>query len=97
MPFLPNRFYPVLVIVEGCSGYVEDGRDIFDDDYDQESISAAAQNKSTGKKKKKNVSDNAGRGKLHVMLSNMPSKKKEVSVSYRRSSKTTILILIRVH
>lgn len=64
----------LLLFVEGCSGYVEDGREIFDDDYDQESISAAAQNKSV-KKKKKNISESAGKGHRNL-FANMPAAKK---------------------
>lgn len=64
-------------------GYVEDGRDIFDDDLDSESIAAATASASTskkskGEKRKKNVSENAGKGgNLQFLLSNMPAKKKK--------------------
>lgn len=70
-----------MVFTDG-SGYIEDGRDIFDDDLDSESIAAAsALAKEKGsKKKKKAVSANAGKaGYLQYMFSNMPSKKKEVT------------------
>lgn len=59
------------------SGYIEDGREIFDDDLDSESIAAATKNKSVTKKKKKAVSENAGKGNIQYMLSSMPSKKKK--------------------
>nr|XP_023025122.1 DNA polymerase alpha catalytic subunit [Leptinotarsa decemlineata] len=59
------------------SGYLEDGRDIFDDDLDSESIAQASARGKGVKRKKKNVSENAGRGNLQQMLSSMPTKKKE--------------------
>lgn len=63
------------------SGYVEDGREIFDDDLDSESIAAASvMSKEKHSKKKKSISANAGKGNLQFMLSNMPTKKKEVSL-----------------
>lgn len=60
------------------SGYVEDGRDIFDDDLDSQSIAQASASKGKGVKRKKNVSENAGKGNIQLMLSNLPNKKKEV-------------------
>nr|CAI5851294.1 unnamed protein product [Callosobruchus analis] len=68
------------IVDDDGSGYIEDGRDIFDDDLDSESIAhAQSSGKDKGKKrKKKAVSENAGKGNLQQMLSNMPMKKKEV-------------------
>ncbi|VEN38662.1 unnamed protein product [Callosobruchus maculatus] len=67
------------IVDDDGSGYIEDGRDIFDDDLDSESIAhAQASGKEKGKKrKKKAVSENAGKGNLQQMISNMPTKKKE--------------------
>ncbi|CAH1175786.1 unnamed protein product [Phaedon cochleariae] len=65
------------IVDDDGSGYVEDGRDIFDDDLDSESIAQATAKGKGTKRKKKAVSENAGRGNLQQMLSNMPSKKKE--------------------
>lgn len=47
---------------------------------DSQSIAQASANKGKGIKRKKNVSENAGKGNIQLMLSNLPSKKKEVSV-----------------
>ncbi|KAK4879037.1 hypothetical protein RN001_007183 [Aquatica leii] len=65
------------IVDDDGSGYVEDGRDIFDDDLDAESIATAASKKGKGKRKSKGVSENAGKGNLQFLLSNLPSKKEE--------------------
>ncbi|KAJ8971883.1 hypothetical protein NQ314_000496 [Rhamnusium bicolor] len=65
------------IVDDDGSGYVEDGRDIFDDDLDSESIAQATAKGKGTKRKKKAISENAGKGNLQLMLSNMPSKKKE--------------------
>lgn len=57
---------------------MEDGRDIFDDDLDTESIAKATAKGKGVKRKKKDISESAGKGNLHAMLSSMSSKKKEV-------------------
>lgn len=67
------------MIIDG-SGYVEDGRDIFDDDLDSHSIAQSSANKGKGTKRKKNVSEIAGKGNIQLMISNLPNKKKEVIV-----------------
>ncbi|XP_018577548.1 DNA polymerase alpha catalytic subunit [Anoplophora glabripennis] len=65
------------IVDDDGSGYVEDGRDIFDDDLDSESITKATIKGKGIKRKKKDISESAGKGNLHFMLSNMSSKKKE--------------------
>ncbi|XP_061936857.1 DNA polymerase alpha catalytic subunit isoform X3 [Apis cerana] len=63
------------IIDDGESGYIEDGREIFDDDLDDESIQEARKHKITGPKKNKN--DNIKiKGNIQNMLMNMSSKKK---------------------
>lgn len=57
---------------------MEDGRDIFDDDLDEESITQASTKGKGKKRKKKDISENAGKGNIQLMLSNMPNKRKEV-------------------
>lgn len=60
----------------GGSGYVEDGREIFDDDLDDESIhQAAKQNSLAGPRKRRKV-ESKGKGNIKNMLMSMPSKKK---------------------
>lgn len=70
------------MVLDG-SGYVEDGRDIFDDDLDAESIAASSKNVKTQSKKRKAVSEIAGKGNIQFMLSNMPAKKTEVNLNAR--------------
>ncbi|XP_045472031.1 DNA polymerase alpha catalytic subunit [Harmonia axyridis] len=64
------------VVDDDGSGYYDDGREIFDDDLDSESIANASSKKGV-KRKKKAVSDNIPKGDLKRMLSKMPTKKKE--------------------
>ncbi|KAL1512623.1 hypothetical protein ABEB36_002186 [Hypothenemus hampei] len=61
---------------DGNSGYVEDGREIFDDDLDVEAISQA-KSKGHGVKRKKNVSNHVSKGTVKQMFSNLGTKKKE--------------------
>ncbi|XP_076246805.1 DNA polymerase alpha catalytic subunit isoform X2 [Calliopsis andreniformis] len=63
------------IVDDGESGYVEDGREIFDDDLDDESIQQARKQKYTGPKKSKK-DDAKKKGNIQNMLMNMPSKKK---------------------
>lgn len=85
----------VVYVLDG-HGYVEDGRDIFDDDLDSDSIavaSARAKEKG-GKKKKKAVSANHTKGNLQFMISNMPSKKKEVCLHINSRNSCIILNIL---
>jgi hypothetical protein len=74
-------FFESNFVTKDGNGYVEDGRDIFDDDLDKESIAVASTSKGKGVKRKKKVAENPGRGNLQFMISNMPTKKKEVLIT----------------
>lgn len=45
---------------------------------DSQSIAQSSANKGKGTKRKKNVSEIAGKGNIQLLLSNLPNKKKEV-------------------
>lgn len=74
---LETNFWYLNNVLDG-NGYVEDGRDIFDDDLDSQSIAQASANKGKGTKRKKNVADISSKSNIQQMLSNLPNKKKEV-------------------
>lgn len=79
-----KKWFLLIFFTEG-SGYVEDGRDIFDDDLDSESIEKAMRlKKDAGKKRKggkgREESQEGGRkegGNIRHMLMNMQTKKKK--------------------
>ncbi|XP_057659152.1 DNA polymerase alpha catalytic subunit [Diorhabda carinulata] len=71
-----SRYDDDWIVDDDGSGYVEDGRDIFDDDLDIDSIAQASAKGKGIKRKSRNVSENAGKGKIQQMLSNLPTKKK---------------------
>lgn len=73
----------ILCQIEGESGYVEDGREIFDDDLDEESIQEARRQRSSmaGPRKRKKE-DGEKKGDIRNMIRNMPSKK-DTNIGYK--------------
>ncbi|XP_011864570.1 PREDICTED: DNA polymerase alpha catalytic subunit [Vollenhovia emeryi] len=64
------------IVDDGESGYVEDGREIFDDDMDEESIQEARKQRHNmaGPRKRRKEEDKK-KGDIQSMIRNMPSKK----------------------
>ncbi|XP_011634780.1 DNA polymerase alpha catalytic subunit [Pogonomyrmex barbatus] len=64
------------IIDDGESGYIEDGREIFDDDLDEKSIQEARKQRfnMAGPRKKRKEEDKK-KGNIQSMIRNMPSKK----------------------
>lgn len=75
-----NLFLLLIVFFIDGSGYVEDGREIFDDDEIEDSyVSTNSKESSRGQKRKARVADIAsGKGNIRNLLGNMPARKKEV-------------------
>lgn len=63
-------------LIVGESGYIEDGREIFDDDLDEESIQEARkQRNNMAGPRKRRKEENGKKGDIQSMIRNMPSKK----------------------
>ncbi|XP_050308740.1 DNA polymerase alpha catalytic subunit [Anthonomus grandis grandis] len=65
------------IVDDDGSGYVEDGRDIFDDDLDAESVTKASGSKTKSGKRRRDVSDQGPKGNIKYMLAKINPKKKE--------------------
>ncbi|XP_015123944.1 DNA polymerase alpha catalytic subunit [Diachasma alloeum] len=68
------------IVDDGDGGYVEDGREIFDDDLDDESIQKATKSSLAGPKKRKH-NETKTKGNILNMLQSMPSKKTEAKAN----------------
>lgn len=70
------RVFNLISNIKGESGYIEDGREIFDDDLDEESIQEARKQRHNmaGPRKKRKEEDKK-KGDIQSMIRNMPSKK----------------------
>lgn len=66
------------IIPDGC-GYVEDGREVFDDDLDDDNVAQASKNMKLKGKKSSNKGLPGKSSNIKNMLINMPTKSKEVN------------------
>ncbi|XP_012540417.1 DNA polymerase alpha catalytic subunit [Monomorium pharaonis] len=72
------------IIDDGESGYIEDGREIFDDDLDEESIQEARkQRHNMAGPRKRRKDESKKKGDIQSLIRNMPSKKDTNSVQIK--------------
>lgn len=82
--FKIDDLYYVVIFLDGC-GYVEDGREIFDDEEAAEPYNPSTKKEEGHAKKRKarvsalaEPSSSKGKGNIRNLISSMPNKKKEV-------------------
>lgn len=74
-------FYFEKTTIDGVEGYVEDGREIFDDDLDEESIKKNQKNGTKRNRFGTKISVEPPRDNIKKMIASMPMKRKrEVSL-----------------
>lgn len=75
----------------GGNGYIEDGREIFDDDLDEESIEKS-KTVITGKKRSRDLGPISKKGNIRNMLAGMPAKKRKEVINRH----FYLIVLVRI-